>query len=355
MIFVVGGGPAGLATAYELQRRGLPYQVLERHSVGYTWQNHYDRLHLHTLKQVSALPGLPMPDDYPAFASATQLHAYLQSYAKHFQLNVAEGVDVQQADYVDRRWQITTNNGTLSCDTLIVATGIWNNPYCPKLPGTETFDGTIMHSNDYRNAKPFEGQRVLVVGSGNSGTEIAVDLSEHGATAGIAIRNGSTFVPYPRSVTAVKTAAWVLRNVPRPVGERLLASVRRDFRHIGIRPPAEPLMDAYPVVGFELPEAVEEGKVTVYGDIAQLVPGGVQFVDGHEALFDSIIMATGYRSTVQFVAHELDFDDVGRPKVDRYWRSTRNPNLICVGLHYPTTEGWLQKIGRVVHTAVKAL
>jgi cation diffusion facilitator CzcD-associated flavoprotein CzcO len=350
MILIVGAGPAGLAMAHELQTHTLEYQVLERHEVGYAWQNHYDRLHLHTLKQVSALPGLPMPEEYPDFPSAQEHHAYLQHYAQHFDLNIRSGVDVLRAawDEQEYRWTLETSQGAMQCDILIAATGIWSTTYQPIFGGEQEFGGTILHARDYRNAEPFQGKRVLVVGAGNTGTEIAVDLSEQGIDTAIAIREGVTFVDYPRSPTAMKLLAWSMRHIPPAAGERLLHMVRRDFSHLGIYPPQKPLMEVYPVVGYEFPQAVEAGNVTVYGGIDQFLPGGVRFTDDLMSFFDAVIMATGYRPSVQFVAQEVDRNGQGHPHVDRYWRSTRNPNLYCVGYRYPATAGWLQTIGRVV-------
>ncbi len=355
MILVVGAGPAGLSVAHYLQQRRLPYQVLERHTVGYAWRNHYDRLHLHTLKQVSHLPGMPMPADYPAFPSAAQFQAYLEQYARRLRLNIACDVDVTHAAWMGESWRLETSQGIRSGTTLIVATGIWSTPYRPRFTCEETFGGTILHARDYHNPEPFRRQRVLVVGAGNSGTEIAVDLSEHGVATGIAIRTGTTFALHPRHASAVQAAAWLLRTVPRPAGEWLLRRARRDFSAVGIQPPDGPLLDAYPVVGYSLPAAVTAGNITLYGGIARFTPGGVQFADGHAGPFDTIILATGYRPSVQFVAHELDFDAQGWPVVDQYWRSQRNPQLICVGFRYPATEGWLQAIGRVARTAVRGI
>lgn len=349
MIVVVGAGPAGLAIAYELQQRGYEYSVLERHTVGYAWLNHYDRLHLHTLKQVSALPGLPMPRDYPNFPSAHQVHAYLETYARHFGLHIRSGVDVQHATWsdADGMWKLETNQGHIEAHTLIAATGIWSCPYRAEFPGQEQCAGTIIHASEYRNAAPFAGQRVLVVGAGNSGTEIAVDLCEHGVTTALSIRSGVTFAPHPTSAAMVRGLAWLMRTAPRPLGEWLLQRVRRDFTHVGIYPPATRLIDTYPVIGYTLPEAVEAGKVTVYKGIQRFLTDGVQFEDGLQVPFDSVILSTGYRPALQWVAHEVELDGQGRPRVDRQWRSLRNPHLFCAGYWYPATAGWLQSIGRV--------
>lgn len=353
MIIIVGAGPAGLATACYLQQRGLPYRVLERGTVGYAWQNHYDRLHLHTLKQVSALPGLPMPRSYPPFPSGAQVQRYLDLYARHFALRVEHGVTVQHARF-DGCWQLATSQGPLCGDTLVVASGIWSTPVCPTLGGEARFGGPILHSSIYRNAAPFRGQRVLVVGAGNSGAEIAVDLSEHGVTASIAIRSGVTFVVKPRSATAMRSAAWLLRKLPRVLGERMLQAARRDYSAIIPQTPGSPL-DAFPVVDYALPEAVKAGRVTVYSGVNHFVAGGARFDDGQTAPFDAVIMATGYRPSVDFLDGQLALDIHGQPLVNRHWQAINNLHLLCVGFWYPTTEGWLQAISRVAREAVDGL
>jgi putative flavoprotein involved in K+ transport len=355
MIIIVGAGPAGLAMAYELQQRNLSYRILERCRIGFAWQNHYDRLHLHTLKQVSALPGLPMPDDYPPFPSAAQFQRYLAQYARHFQLDVASGVEVQSATWNARAWQIMTNQGLVEGDTLVVATGIWSTPYVPALGGEAEFGGSIMHSRDYRNPTPFVGKRTLVVGVGNSGAEIAVDLSENGVATGISIQSGAAFVPHPRSAMAMRALSWLFRRMPRSLSERVLRRVRRDYSAIGIPWPPGMLLDAYPVVGYQLPEAVAAGRVTRSPGVSRFLPGRVQFDNGSSEPFDAVVMATGYRPTIHFVADQVDLDQHGKPRVDRYWRSVRNPHLVCVGFAYPTTEGWLQAIGRVARTAAEGI
>ncbi len=353
MITIIGAGPAGLAIAYELAQRGLPYQILERYSVGYAWQHHYDRLRLNTLKQISGLPGQPMPPSYPDFPSRAQFLAYLHHYAQHFNLRIHAGIELRHADFDSGRWQLTTNQGVQEAAVLVMATGIWSAPVCPAFPGDAQFGGPIIHSREYRNPRLFIGQRVLVVGPGNSGTEIAVDLAEHGVTTAIAVRSGIAFVPRMKSVAVSRASAWLLRTLPRSLAERMLK--RRDFGHLGLPLPLGSPLDHYPVVGYGLPEAVEAGRVTVYGAVERLGPGMAYFSGGQSAPCDAIIMATGYRPALDPVAHELEFDQQGRPVLDAYWRARKNPHLVCVGYSYPNTEGWLQAMSRVARTAVAGI
>lgn len=355
MVVIVGAGPAGLAVAYELHIRGIPYHVLERNAIGEAWRNHYDRLHLHTLKQLSALPGLPMPQNYPRFPSAAQFRAYLEAYARHFQLNITCNVDVRQAIPHAHGWQLETSHGQQTAEIVVATTGIWSTPVVPRFAGMEQFGGQIIHSRDYRNAAPLQGKRVLVVGVGNSGSEIAVDLSEHGVLTAIAIRDGSTFVPYPRAVASMRFVAWLFRTIPRTAGEAVMRLTRRRFVMQGIHWPSGPLVDAIPVVGFQLPQAIGRGQIDVYRGIERFVHTGIRFADGCELPFDAVILATGFRPSLQFIHGGIRFDKRGRPLVNHQWRSVANERLFCVGFEYPTTEGWIQAISRVAGEAAAGI
>lgn len=355
MIIIVGAGPAGLAAAHEAQRRLLPYQVVERYEIGHAWRNHYDRLRLNTLKEVSALPGLPMPTHYPRFPTALQFHTYLCEYAHHFQLNINTGVEVERACWKSSGWEIHTNRGQLAGSALIAATGIWSTPYHPAFPGEEQFGGRVIHSCSYRNPSPFRGQRVLVVGAGNSGSEIAVDLAEAGVCTSIAIRDGVKFVPRPALPIVERVGPWLLEHLPHAVGELAMQFGIRDFSHLGMPRPVGSLLDSFPVVGYALPRAVAAGQARVYPALVGFGAGKAHFEGGHKAPFDAVIKATGYRPSLQFVSHALDFDAHGFPHLDHCGRATRAPRLFCLGFDYPTTRGWLSSLGRVMRRAFDVL
>ncbi len=353
-VIIVGAGPAGLALAYELQTRHVDYLVLERQQIGWAWRNHYDRLHLHTLKEVSGLPGWPMPEDYPSFPSALDVARYLERYAAHFSLNIQTGVTVQHASFEHGCWQIQTSQGPCAAPILVMATGIWSTPVRPQIAQQEQFAGTLIHSVDYRNPTPFRGQRVLVVGTGNSGAEIAVDLAQAGVQTSIALRSGINMVPRPRSALAMRINSFALRHLPRSIANWLLKQVRRDFSNIGLPPlPVAPI-DAYPVVGYGLAEAVAHGQVQVCGALQSFTPTGMRFSDGQQHDFDAVILATGFRPTLQAVADALELDAAGWPILN-HWRSTLNQQLFCLGYSYPTVEGWLQSIGRATSAVAKQI
>src|SRR5690606_5581069 len=161
----------------------------QSNQVAAAWRGHYDRLHLHTSRGLSGLPGLAMPRDYPKYPDRDQVVAYLEQYAAHFGLEPRFNQRLMRAERVDGRWHSTTTDRHYVSDNLVLATGYTRRPNLPEWPGRAEFAGPVIHSAEYRNGQPFTGQNVLVVGFGNSGGEIAVDLHEHGARPSISVRN----------------------------------------------------------------------------------------------------------------------------------------------------------------------
>ena len=166
---VVGGGPAGLATSRELQRRGVSHRVLERGpQPGWVWANLYDSLTLHTGRHLSHLPGRRHPWGTPMFLARADFVRYLDDYATHFRLPIDADAEVTRLDRQNGTWVAETSRGLLSARTVVLATGIVSNPRRPAFPGRDLFSGQVLHSSDYRRPDPFVGQRVLVVGIGKT-------------------------------------------------------------------------------------------------------------------------------------------------------------------------------------------
>src|SRR5215210_5629819 len=176
-VVVVGAGPAGLATSRELRRRGIDHIVLERGpGVGSSWRAFYSSLVLHTGKHLSSLPGVGLGPTAPLFTPREQFVAYLEQYAASQALPVRTGVEVRHGAPSGEGWTLQTTAGAWDAEVLIVATGIAASPRVPSHLGLEAFNGTVRHSIEYRDPAPFVGRRVLVVGAGNSGAEIAAEL-----------------------------------------------------------------------------------------------------------------------------------------------------------------------------------
>src|SRR5436305_3135561 len=181
-VAVIGGGPAGLAAAATLKRCGIPAVVLERdEAVGASWRKHYDRLHLHTVRWLSHLPGYRFSRKHGRWVSRDGVIRYLEGYTRHHGLEVRSGTEVAAIERLDGGWLLETPSGDLAARHVVVATGYNHTPFIPDFPGKETFTGELTHASTYRNPEPYRGRDVLVVGSGNTGAEIAVDLAEGGA------------------------------------------------------------------------------------------------------------------------------------------------------------------------------
>lgn len=212
VVIIVGAGPSGLATAACLSSLSIPYLLLEREDCfASLWQKYsYDRLHLHLRKQFCQLPHMSFPDSFPTYIPKTMFVQYLDDYVSRFKISPLYQRNVVSAEYddVSKRWLVKAMNNTINACSgdddddhldqveeyttrfLVVATGEATDPYTPdQIEGLETFNGQVLHSTRFKSGKEFENKDVLVVGSGNSGMEIAVDLANHGAKTSIIARS----------------------------------------------------------------------------------------------------------------------------------------------------------------------
>lgn len=342
---VIGGGPAGLATSRELARRSARHVVLERgEGPGQSWVDYYDGLTLHTGKHMSALPGLALPRGTPLFAPRATFVDYLRYYAERFRVPLETRSPVTRVERSGGgMWDVATAGGVLRSRALVVATGIAANPHRPLLPGAEAFRGRVLHSVDYRRPEPFAGQRVLVVGAGNSGAEIASELAEAGARVTVAVRSGVNVVPRAIFGVPVQYWAYLLQRLPRSANAGITATVAR-LGELRRGPPVLPRsalgpFDAIPLIGFSLVDAVREGRVTVRGAVAELLPHGARFADATEAPFDALLLATGFAAALQPLAGLVTTDARGFARRADRVTSADQPDLYFVGHNYDATGG----------------
>lgn len=343
-VVVVGAGPAGLATSAELSRRGVPHAVLERgERAGHTWENLYDTLRLHTGRHMSTLPGMAFPRGTPLFPTRAAFVDYLHAYAERFRVPIKPSCEVRSAAREDGRWRLGTTRGEVTARVLVAATGIVANPRVPSLPGEERFAGRVTHSVEYRRPDPFRGRRVLVVGVGNSGGEIASELAAAGVDVAVGVRTGANVVPLTLAGIPIQYCSYLLGKLPRRAQEAVSAAVQR-LSAARRGPPVLPVpayspLDRIPLIGFHLVDAIRAGKVRVHGAIDELTAGGARFADGAEEPFDEVILATGFDAAVRWLGDEIGLDGRGFARRTDRVVSTDRPDLYLVGHNYDATGG----------------
>lgn len=353
---IVGGGPAGIATAAGLSRRGLDSIVLERGgAVALAWRNHYDSLHLHTNKGASGLPGRPMPGNYPRYPSRDQVVDYLEEYAVSEGVRVRLNSEVANCHRTSGLWETVTTTGEITeSENVVIATGLSQIPNMPRYPKQEFYEGEIVHSADYRNGRPYVGRYVLVVGFGNSGGEIALDLMEHGAHAFISVRNPGVVVPRDvAGIPALTIASW-LSVFPPKVGDWLSKPLIRimvgDLSKVGIPKahwgPLEQIaiQQKIPLLDVGVLEALRGGEIKARPAIDRFTEKGVMFIGGRSEPFDAVIFATGFEPGVDRILEHAEgiLDDRGRPLISG--GTTSEPGLYFCGFVEPPT-GRLRAIG----------
>ncbi|MET7287885.1 NAD(P)/FAD-dependent oxidoreductase [Streptomyces sp. NPDC005573] len=329
-VYVIGAGPGGLAVAYALRARGVRAVVLEKSDrVGASWRRHYDRLHLHTTRRLSALPGLKMPRRFGRWVSRDDVVRYLEKYAEHHELEIVTGVEVfrveRAADEEAGGWLLHASGGReLAGSAVVVATGFNHTPRLPEWPGRDTWTGELLHAGEYRNARPYADRDVLVVGVGNTGAEIAVDLVEGGASrVRLAVRTTPHIVRRSTAGWAAQHTGILVRRLPVGLVDRLARPMAKaatpDLSDKGLPRPDTGLYSrvrqgAIPVQDVGLVDAVRTGKVEIVAAVEEFADGQVVLADGSRITPDAVIAATGYTRALEgLVGHLGVLDERGRP------------------------------------------
>lgn len=352
---VIGAGPTGLAVGACLQRKGLQVSLLERAAhVGSSWRGHYGRLHLHSARSRSGLPGLEMPKSYGRYPSRLQMVDYLQTYATHFDLPIRCGVTVSQVTRDGAGWQVAHSAGTDRADVVVFATGLNDRPNLPELPGADSFPGPILHSSAYNAPGDMPTGPVVVVGFGNSGGEIALDLAEAGRQVTLSVRGPVNILPKEIFGLPV-TSMTVLRKVlPYRMADALTAPLLRAKigrpEHYGLTsagkgPAAQVIEDGrIPLIDIGTLAAIREGRITVRPGIARIDGAEVHFANGRSVPARAILLATGYRVDLRAMLPDTPqvLDPDGRPIVSG--GDTGVPGLYFCSYH-PSADGQLRQSG----------
>ncbi|KAH6821756.1 Flavin-containing monooxygenase family protein [Perilla frutescens var. hirtella] len=349
-VTIVGSGPSGLATAAYLHHLSIPYRLLEREECfASLWQKYaYDRVHLHLAKQFCQLPLMPFPAAYPTYVSRQQFVHYLNDYVSHFDIRPTYRRSVERAAYDSAagEWRIEARNldsGEVEeyrSRFLVVATGETCDARIPEVEGLGSFNGEVLHSTVYRNGEKFAGKTVLVVGSGNSGMEIALDLANSGAKTSIVVR--SPIHVLSRAITYVSQV--LIRHIPLnwvdSVATMMSKIVYGDLTKYGIKRPKEgPFAlkvkyGKYPVVDVGTFDKIKSGEIQVLPGIRSIKGNNVLFENGEEHAYDAVVFATGFkRPTKQWLKGDdylLNEDGLPQPSFPNHWKGKNG--LYCAGL-----------------------
>jgi hypothetical protein len=364
-ILVIGAGPAGLATSACLHREGLAHMVLEREGqIANAWYRHYDRLHLHTTKTHSSLPMMPWPKAAPRYPARDQVVQYLQSYAAEHHVAPRLGVKVHAVQRRTDRFTVDTSAGVMTPRIVVVATGYNAVPKLPSIPGLDSFRGSAIHAGVYKNAAPYQGKRTLVVGCGNSGAEIALDLAEQEVDVAMVVRGPVHVVPRDMFGRPTQHTNILLSYLPLGLRDAIAMStmglVVGDLSRWGIvRPAVGPNRmieesGRIPILDIGTITMVKQGKIRVLPALQAILPNAVRFAGGAKHPFEAIIFATGYTSNLDQVikGFETIADARGRP--NRFGEETGIAGLYFVGFRNPPT-GALREIALEAPRAARSI
>lgn len=363
---IIGGGPAGLAVAGALALRGRRAVVLERSgSVGASWRGHYDRLRLHTTRRLSGLPGLPIPRAYGRWVARDDVVRYLESYRAHHAIDVRTGVEVTGIDPAPAGgWVVRDAAGTTwAAANVVMAAGYNHTPKVPSWPGQEGFTGSIVHASDYRNAEPYAGRSVLVVGTGNTGCEIAQDLGANGAApVWLAYRTVPNIVRRDKAGIPAQWTGIAVRHLPPRLVDRVGALMARteipDLTAYGLPRASAGLYSrvldgAIPVQDVGIVEAIQARRVLPVPTVARCEGADVVLVDGRRLTPDVVLVAAGYdNGLTPLVGHLGVLDARGRPRV--LGGKPAAPGLYFTGYTNPIS-GMLREIAIDARKIAKAI
>jgi putative flavoprotein involved in K+ transport len=326
-VVVVGAGPAGLAVARELKHRhGIDALVLDEAAApAMSWRNRYDNFRLNTNGFLSHLPGQRIPLSAGRWPSREDMVRYFDHYVCSQDITLRLGCHVTQIDRVDGSWALDTSSGEVRSPAVVLATGRYRTPAIPLWPGLPDFSGKLLHSNDFRNARPFRGRRVLVVGAGNSAADIAVQLAADGAhQVWLAVRTPPHLVRRAIGPLPSDVFLELFARVPAGRIDPLIAVFNRvcfgDLSRFGLHRPPLGLKATVeqrgriPTLADELIDVVRTKRVQVVAAVQSIASDRVTLADGTSVEPEVIIAATGFETDLNGVVGHLGVLDAhGNP------------------------------------------
>ena len=356
MYAVIGAGPMGLACARNLQKQGIPFTGFELHSdVGGLWDidnphsTMYDSAHLISSKRMTEFAEFPMADDVAPYPAHRELRRYFRDFTDHFDLRGHFEFNTRVIGLTPEGdgWALTSETGgqrqTRVFDGVMIANGTLHTPNKPALPGTYT--GELMHSADYRDPEVFRNKRVLIIGCGNSGADIAVDAVHRAQSVDMSLRRGYYFLPKFLKGRPIDTLGGKIR-LPRPLKQRLDAALIRlvmgrpsDF---GLPDPDYRMYESHPVINSLVLHHIGHGDIMPRRAIKAVENKTVHFNDGQSGDYDLILMATGYLLDYPFINREhLNWpENEDAPQLYLNMLHPDYNNLFLMGMIEATGLGW---------------
>jgi hypothetical protein len=351
---VIGSGPSGLTVLKNLSQAGIPVQGFDAASeLGGNWNFHspagrvYRSTHLISSKRLTQFPDFPMPDDYPAYPSHEQALAYLRGYANHFDLPrlIQFNTSVERIEQAGEAWRVTLGDGTTRLFRgVIIANGHHRTPLLPELPGE--FTGELLHSSAYKSHEQLVGRRVLIIGAGNSGCDIAVDAAQHAQSAAISLRRGYHFVPkFIRGIPSDEWGDWLASwHVPlwaRRLLMRIIARITLGVpARMGLPAPDHRFLESHPLINSQLFYQIGHGRLQPRSSIKKISGQRVTFVDDSELEIDLIVAATGYQLDFPFIDRELLNWREGLPRLFLHAFHPTCDTLFVAGMIQPDSGQW---------------
>ncbi|MBZ2188729.1 NAD(P)/FAD-dependent oxidoreductase [Alcanivorax sp. JB21] len=356
MYAVIGAGPMGLATARNLDKYGIPFVGFDLNAdVGGLWDidnphsTMYETAHLISSKRMTEFAEFPMKDEVAPYPHHAELREYFRDYAKHFDLyrHYEFNTRVLAVERDGAGWLISTRQGdevsTRRFDGLLIANGTLHHPNMPTLPGD--FAGRLMHASEYRSPSVFDGKRVLVVGCGNSGADIAVDAVHHARKVDLSVRRGYYFLPkflLGKPTDTLGGKFKLPRRVKQWLDGLMIRAVMGKPSQYGLPDPDYRMYESHPVMNSLILHHLGHGDIQARRDIADIQGHTVTFTDGEQADYDLILMATGYKLHYPFIdREELNWPrDAGAPQLYLNVFHPEHDNLFMMGMIEAAGLGW---------------
>lgn len=360
-VCIIGAGPSGITAAKNCRAAGIPFALYEQSGkVGGNWvfddasghSSVYENTHIISSKTLSSYEDYPMPASYPDYPSHRQVQAYFEDYARHFGVfndvrfhhRVLRAVRVEGGE-----WAITVRDPegretTGHFSHLMVCNGHHWNPRYPEIPGT--FDGTYLHSHGFKRADDsWRGKRVLVIGAGNSASDVAVESARIAGAVHLSMRSPQWFIPkylfgVPADVLASRST-WLPKRLRQLGLTRLLKTLQGSYAGIGLPENTKPVMSQHPTVNSDLLDVVRHGRIVPKPGIARYEGHDVVFTDGTRETYDIVVACTGFKITFPFFAPEFfSLEHAERVPLYRKMMHAEVPNLYFIGLFQPLGCIW---------------